>query len=82
MQTANIHQPHKVVDAYHNQIDGTIVIVRQYPSNLRYANGAAAPDRVTKETYGVVDGKITLIQMQEGKHKPAYVVPESVEFPT
>ena len=82
MHTAKIHTPHKVVDAYLNEIDGTIVIVRQYPSNMCYANGVTVPDRVTKETYGVVDGKIALIQMQEGKHKPAYIVPESVEFPT
>ena len=81
MQTAKIHTPHKVVDAYLNEIDGTIVIVRQYPSNMAYANGVAVPDRVTKETYGIVDGRIGLIQTQEGTHKPSYIVPESVEYP-
>lgn len=79
---AFIQRPHRIVDAYHNQIDGTIVIVRQYPSNMVLGNGEPVPDRVEKETYGVVGGKIALIQIQEGKHKPAYMVPESVEFPT
>jgi hypothetical protein len=81
MQTAKIHTPHKVADAYLNEIDGTIVIVRQYPSSMAYANGVAVPDRVTKETYGIVDGRIGLIQTQEGTHKPSYIVPESVEYP-
>ena len=73
---------HKIVDAYHNLMDGTIVIVRQYPSNTVYGNGNPVPDRVEKETYGVVDGKIALIRKQDGVHKPGYYVPESVEFPS
>lgn len=79
---AVIHTPHKVVDAYLNEMDGAIVIVRQYPSNMAYANGVSVPDRVVKETYGIVNGRIGLIQTQEGVHKPSYIVPESVEFPS
>ena len=79
---AFIRQPHKIVDAYHNLMDGTIVIVRQFPSNTVYGNGNPVPDRVEKETYGVVDGKIALIRKQDGVHKPGYYVPESVEFPS
>ena len=81
MQTTNIHTPHKIVKSYLNEMDGTIVIVRQYPSKMAFGNGEAVPDRVVKETYGIVDGRIGLIQTQEGKHKPAYIVPESVEYP-
>lgn len=82
MQTSNIHAPHKIVKSYLNEMDGTIVIVRQYPSNMAYTNGTVVPDRVVKETYGIVDGRIGLIQTQEGVHKPSYIVPESVEFPS
>jgi mannitol/fructose-specific phosphotransferase system IIA component len=81
MQTV-IHTPHKVIEAYHNVIDGTIVIVRQYPSGMAYGNGNPVPDRIVKETYGVTKEGIALIQTQEGQHKPGYYVPESVEFPT
>lgn len=81
-QTAFVRTQRKVADAYLNEMDGTIVIVRQYPSNMCYANGVSVPDRVVKETYGIVNGRIGLIQTQEGVHKPSYIVPESVEFPS
>ena len=75
-----LFQEHKVVSADLNENDGTISIVRQYPSNMAFGNGSPVPDRVEKEVYGVVDGCIALIKKVEGSHQPAYVVPESISF--
>ena len=61
---------------------GTLEVVRQYPSNSRYMTNPSmpTPDRVEKEIYGVVDGKIALIETKIGRHEPAYVVNEKVTF--
>ena len=55
-------------------------VARKYPSNMVYGNGQPVHDRVEKEVYGVVDGKIVLIETKTGKHTPAYMVKETVTF--
>ncbi len=70
----------QVVRAGLNTSTGNLEIVRRYPSNMAYGNGTPVPDRVEKEVYGVVDGKITLIQTIQGKHEPAYRVEERITF--
>jgi hypothetical protein len=37
-------------------------------------------DRVWKEIYGLKDGKMTLLQVVQGKVVPAQYIPESIEF--
>lgn len=61
---------------------GTLEVIRQYPSNSSYMTNPPmpVPDRVEKEIYGVVDGKIVLIETKTGKHTPAYMVKETVTF--
>ena len=63
--------------------DGQMEIVKRYPSNAAYASigCGAVPDRVTKEIYDVVEGKIELIKTIKGTHTPGYDVAESIEFP-
>lgn len=39
-----------------------------------------APDRVYKEFYGVVDGKIERVRIIEGTHVPASTTPEQFQF--
>lgn len=70
----------QVVRAGLNTDTGNLEIVRRYPSNMAYGNGTPVPDRVEKEVYGVVDGKIALIQTVQGKHEPAYCVEEKFSF--
>lgn len=62
--------------------DGTLEIVRQYPSNMMLASypPRPAPDRVVKEIFGVKDDKIVLLRTVEGKHFPAKQMPERIEF--
>lgn len=72
-------QPHKIVSVTLTS-EGDIEVVRQYPSNIKYGNGNSAPDRVIKEIYRVKDGKIVLFTTVEGKHTPAYMVHEKIEF--
>jgi hypothetical protein len=38
------------------------------------------PDKVWKEIYGLKDGRMTLLEVVNGKHTPAYNIPESYEF--
>lgn len=71
----------KILDASHSEVSNTISVVVQYPSQAVFGNGAPIPDKVIKTTYGVVDGKIAIIDIQEGTHHPAQLIPEYVEFP-
>ena len=79
MTNSVLYTPHKILSVQLKE-DGTLAVVRQYPSNMAYGNGMPCPDRVEKEIYGVVDGKIALIETKAGKHTPAYVVQEQVTF--
>lgn len=47
-----------------------------YTSNYSYTQ----PDRVWKEVWGLKDGKMTLLEVINGKHTPAFQVAESIEF--
>jgi hypothetical protein len=78
-QTLRMHGAHKVISA--EVKDDKVVIVRQYESNITYGNGKAAPDRVVKEVYSIVDGKIVLEKEVAGTHTPAHYVQETIEFP-
>lgn len=40
----------------------------------------SVPDRVWKEIYGLKDGRMTLLEVIQGKHRQSYQVPESFEF--
>ena len=60
-----------------NQIE----IIYQESSIWVYCNGQSPPDKVWKEIYGVVDGKITPIKTAYGKHIPSRIVDESIDWP-
>lgn len=62
--------------------NNTLEVVKKTPSNLMYASNPPrpAPDRVFKEVYGVVEGKIKLLETIEGIHQPAYQVEEKIIF--
>lgn len=70
----------KIVSAKLSE-SGEIEIVRQYPSNLSYCNGVPVADRVVKEIYRTNDaGVIFLAEEVEGRHVPAKMLPERIEF--
>ena len=39
-----------------------------------------APDRVWRETYGVVDGRLAIVKREEGTHTPGHYVDERISF--
>ncbi len=45
-----------------------------------YGPNSTPPDRIWKEIYGLKDGKMTLLEIINGKHNLGYNVPESFEF--
>lgn len=61
---------------------GEFEVIRRYPSNLMFACYPAkpAPDRVTKEIYGVKEGKIVLDELIEGKHTLEHTISKSITF--
>lgn len=63
-------------------IEGKLQIVCRQRSNTMYACNPPrpAPDYVWMEIYGVVDGKIVLVEAIQGKHKPAEYIQESISF--
>jgi hypothetical protein len=40
----------------------------------------SVPDRIWKEIYGLKDGRMTLLEVIQGRHVASYQVPESFEF--
>lgn len=40
----------------------------------------AAPDRVWRETYGIVDGRLTIVKREEGIHTPGRYMEERISF--
>ena len=64
--------------------DGTLEIVRRYPSNATYACSPPrpVPDRIVKEVYraGTEHPIIYLSQSIEGTHVPAERISERFEF--
>ena len=74
------YQDNSIVSAVLNQEENTIAITRRTPSNSMYACNPPkpVPDKITKEVYGVVDGKIVQIGTSKGEHVPGYFVPEKI----
>lgn len=62
--------------------NNTIEVVKRQQSNRMFASNPPrpVPDFVWKEVYGVVDGKITIVKRQEGKHIPASMNSEQIVF--
>lgn len=62
--------------------ENTLEVVRRVKPDFTYAvyHNSTPPDSIYKDIYGVVDGKLTLIEIKVGKHTPQHVVPESIEF--
>jgi len=65
-----------------NEKEQTITVVfREHSDTMLSANPPqATPDKIWKEVYGLKDGKLALIKKLEGKHTPARVVDEKIEF--
>ena len=61
--------------------DGAMEVVRKIPSNAIYCSGDHVPDRILKETYICINGKIVHVGTIEGKHTPAKWQEEKIEFP-
>lgn len=76
-----IYQPHKIVSAFLNE-NGELEIIRQYPSNMMYTCNPprSVPDKVVKEIYKSEKGRIILADKIEGKHVPASINEERIEF--
>lgn len=63
--------------------DITIEIIYRQSPNFTYCGGfnySTPPDHVWKEIYGLKDGRMTLLQVVQGKHIQAQHIPESFEF--
>lgn len=60
--------------------NNTIEVIFRESSASRYASGQPIPDKVRKEIYGVVDGKIKLVDKVQGKHIPGYFTDEKIIF--
>ena len=71
---------HKIVSVTLTE-HGELEVVRQFPSNMAYCSGHLLPDRVVKEIYRADEGgMIKLVKEIKGKHTPAYMVAEQIEF--
>lgn len=73
-------EPHQVISA--GLVEGQLEVVRRYPSNSMFACDPPrkAPDTIEKDVYGIVDGKIQLIEIISGQHVPAHSVAEQFTF--
>lgn len=75
-----LYMEHKIVSVTLTE-HGELEVVRQFPSNMAYCSGERCPDRVVKEIYRADEGgMIRLAEEKEGKHTPAYMVAEKIEF--
>ena len=74
----------RIVSVFFDQACNQIEVVKGIASNSVYTSPGAgmAPDKIWKEVYGVVGGKIQLLKKIEGEHRPpSYVViPEKYIF--
>lgn len=72
----------QIVSFYLNEDNNTIELVKRIPSNVMYACDPPrpTPDTVFKEIYGIVDGKITLIEKVSGTHIPSSFQEEQFIF--
>jgi len=58
-----------------------VVLRRRSNSMYGYYPPRPVPDNVCKEIYGVVNGRIKLINTVDGEHRPGHYVEESILFP-
>lgn len=84
-QLTNVTQPFRMgntVESVQLTEDGNIEVVRRIPSNaiLTVMPSIPAPDSLIKEIYGVLDGKIVLIETKQGTVKPAQYIAETYEW--
>jgi hypothetical protein len=70
---------YKMISMLHGK-DGGIEIIKFYPTNIAYANGAPMPGVVEKEIYKAVDGKVELVEVIVGKHVPRQIIEDHFEF--
>ncbi len=84
MNFTNIINPNETIESFNLTDESTFEVVYRQPSNMVYPTNPpqSAPDKVWKEVYGVVDGKITLLETIQGQHTPASVVEETITFNT
>lgn len=76
-------QPNDVILFTFNEEKQQIEVVFKKKAELLYkdsTNSEIIPDRVWKEIYGVVEGKLALIETIDGKHTPGYYTPETIVF--
>lgn len=84
MTFSNIIHPSETIESFNFTDESTFEVVYRQPSNIVYHTNPpqSTPDRVWKEVYGVVNGKITLLETIQGEHTPSYVVDETITFNT
>lgn len=72
----------KSVSLVETENGNQIEVIKREPSNSMYACNPPrpVPDTVWKEVYGIVDGKIQLIDTIQGKHIPAEAIHKPEEF--
>lgn len=60
----------------------TLEVIKREPSNMMYACNPPqkVPDKLIKETYVAVRGKIVLSKTENGIVIPAEVIPEKFQF--
>ncbi len=63
-------------------VNGKLEIIRKVPSNMVYAcyPPKPFPDKIFKDIYSVVDGKIVLSETKEGRYVPASLTHEKLIF--
>lgn len=72
----------QIIDVIIDKDENTISVVYRQPSNIMLTSNPpkSTPDKVWKEVYGVVDGKITQTNKIIGIHKPAKFIEEKFVF--
>ena len=65
-----------------NQQKNEIEVVFRQPSNMTLTSNPSkpAPDKVWKEVYGIVDGKLKMLRKIMGTHTPQRFEPEQFKF--
>lgn len=62
-------------------VDGRLEVVKRRQSKAAFCTGRPVPDLVCKEVYvGDANGNVVLGAFIQGRHTPAYTVPEAFTF--
>jgi len=71
-----------MIESFKRNESGTIEVVFREPSNAMLLSHPPkpAPDKVWKEIYGVVNGKIELVGIEDGMHIPSQYIPSTITF--